>query len=372
MGSSKGPCDSGGGDRPPPDLMLESAAMERPGAENRIGLVLSGGGARAFAHIGVLRVLSRAGARFDVVAGTSMGAIIGALYAAGATADDIYEVASGVGWRDVVDISLQAGLIKGDKLEALLAEHLPPDFADLKIPLAVTTTDVENGDAVVLMEGDLVKAVRASSSFPGAIEPLLLYGRVLADGGIVNNLPVSAATLLGATRTIASDVTPARHSVYRTPDEEGNWLERMVATVKLERRNPMAQMLLRSSDIMQSILVDIQASIHPPDLRIRMSMPQYRIESFKDLDDLVAIGEATAEAALAARGGWDKVVELGARVDQLLECPPEGPEVETEDAGVPANGGAHSNGPARKLGNGAKKPPRPTLPRAALRRARRD
>jgi len=249
-----------------------------------VGLVLSGGGARAFAHIGVLRVLERVGARCDVV-----------------------------------DISLQAGLIKGDKLEAFLAELLPPSFADLRLPLAVTTTDIETGEAVVILEGDLVKAVRASASFPGAIEPIQFEGRTLADGGIVNNLPVAAAKLLGATRTVASDVTPARHSVYRTPDQEGNWWERMVATVRLERRNPMVQMMLRSTDIMQSILVDIQASLHPPDLRVRMSMPQYRVESFKDLDDIVAIGEAAAIAALEARGGWANVVALGARVEQLLE-----------------------------------------------------
>src|SRR5690606_33222072 len=111
-------------------------------------------------------------------------------------------------------------------------------------------------------------------------------------------------------RTVASDVTAARHSVYRTPDEEGNWWERMVATVKLERRNPMLQMLLRSSDIMQSILVDIHASLHPPDLRIRMAMPQYRIESFKDFEDIVAIGEQTAEAILAAKGGWETCMAL--------------------------------------------------------------
>ncbi len=358
------------GDRPPQKPMLESAAMERAGAENRVGLVLSGGGARAFAHIGVLRVLARAGASFDVVAGTSMGAIVGALYASGYTPDEIHEIARGIGWRDVVDISLQAGLIKGDKLEALLAEHLPPDFEDLKVPLAVTTTDVETGEAVVLYEGDLVKAVRASSSFPGAIEPLLLHGRVLADGGIVNNLPVAAAALLGATRTVASDVSPARHSVYRTPDEEGNWLERMVATVKLERRNPMAQMLLRSSDIMQSILVDIQASLHPPDVRIRMSMPQYRIESFKDVEDIVAIGEATAEAALEARGGWERIVELGARGEQLLECPPEpeSPASEPEEAAPPVEA---SHGPRRRVGPAAKTPLRPALARVTMRRGRR-
>lgn len=285
-----------------------------------MGLVLSGGGARGFAHIGVLRVLERLGARFDVVAGTSMGAIIGALHAAGHKADQVYEVAKSVSWRDVVDISLQAGLIKGAKLEGLLAELLPPTFEDLPVPLAVTTTDIESGEAVVIHSGDLVRAVRASASFPGAIEPIQIDGRMLADGGIVNNLPVAAATLLGATRTVASDVTAARHSEYLTPDEEGNWWERMVATVRLERRNPMVQMLLRSSDIMQSILADIQASLHPPDLRIRMLMPQYRIESFKDIDDIVAIGEAAAEAAIEARGGWQNVVAFGARVEQLLEA----------------------------------------------------
>lgn len=285
--------------------------MERPSRHKCVGLVLSGGGARGFAHIGVLRALERAGAQFDVVAGTSMGAILGAMYAGGRSADEIYEIALKTSWRDVVDISLQAGLIKGDRFETFLASHLPADFSDLDLPFAVTTTDIETGEDVLITEGDLVKAVRASSSFPGAIEPIQFLGRTLADGGIVNNLPVAAATVLGANRIVASDVTAARHSVYRTPDEEGNWWERMVATVKLERRNPMVQMLLRSSDIMQSILVDIHASLHPPDLRIRMSMPQYRIESFKDIEEIVAIGERTAEATLAARGGWQALLAEG-------------------------------------------------------------
>src|SRR5690606_10333862 len=293
--------------------------MERPGRGLRVGLVLSGGGARGLAHIGVLRSLERAGATFDVVAGTSMGAIIGSLYAAGHSAEEIYEIAKETSWRDVVDISLQAGLIKGDKFQAFLAEHLPATFEDLKLPIAITTTDVESGEAVVLTEGDLVKAVRASSSFPSAFEPITYAGRTMVDGGIVNNLPASAATILGANRVIASDVTPARHAVYRTPAQEGTWWERMVATVKLERRNPMVQMMLRSSDIMQSILVDIHASLHPPDLRIRMSMPDYRIESFGHYEELVELGEKTADAVLAARGGWKAVLDLGAQLEQLLE-----------------------------------------------------
>ncbi len=284
--------------------------MERAGRHLCLGLVLSGGGARGFAHIGVLRVLERAGAKFDVVAGTSMGAILGAIYASGASADDLYDLAKRTNWRDVVDLSLKTSLLKGDRLRTFLTELLPPTFEELELPLAVVATDIESGEEVVMSEGDLVTAVRASASFPGAFEPVHLAGRTLADGGIVNNLPVNAAGWLGANRVIASDVTPARKSVYLSPEEdETNWWERMVATVKLERRNPMAQMLFRSSDIQQSILVDIHASIHPADLRIRMDMPHYRIESFNSLEEIVSEGERGAERALAAAGGWSAVLD---------------------------------------------------------------
>jgi len=281
--------------------------MGTPANPGRVGLVLSGGGARGFAHIGVLRVLERAGAHFDVVAGTSMGAILGAFYASGRRADDLYRLAETTGWRDVIDLSLQTGLFKGDRLEAFLAAHLPRTFEELELPLAVTTTDIETGEGVVHMEGDLIRATRASSSFPGAFEPIQHEGRTLADGGIVNNLPVAAATLLGATRCIASDVTAPRRSVYVTA-QDGNWWERMVQTVRLERRTPMAQMLFRSSDITQAILVDIQYSLHPADLRIRLDMPEVRVESFRDFRKIVAYGEETAERALDAVGGLDAIL----------------------------------------------------------------
>lgn len=281
--------------------------MEAALDEGRVGLVLSGGGARGFAHIGVLRVLEREGAHFDVIAGTSMGAILGALYANGQRADDLYRLADTTSWREVVDLSLQTGLFKGDRLESFLAAHLPATFEQLKLPLAVTTTDIETGEGVVHMEGDLVRAVRASSSFPGAFEPIELHGRTLADGGIVNNLPVAAATLLGATRSIASDVTSPRRSVYAGASHDSGWWERMVQTVRLERRTPMAQMLFRSSDIMQAILVDIQYGLHPADLRIRLDMPEVRVESFRDFRLIVDYGEETAERALEAVGGLDGI-----------------------------------------------------------------
>lgn len=266
--------------------------------KRRIGLVLSGGGARGFAHIGVLRVLERHGVVPDVIAGTSMGAVLGALYAAGVRADELYEIADDLSWRDLIDLSLSAGLLKGEKLNAFLAEHLPETFEELDIPLAVTTTDVESGEQVVFLEGELVPAVRASTCYPGAFEPIRIQGRTLADGGIVNNLPVEAASILQATFTIASDVTPPRRVGYVYPSEEGAWWERMVATVRLERRNPMVQMLLRSSDIMQALLTDIQYTLHPADLRIRLAMPQIRVESFREFRAIVQHGEDAALRAL--------------------------------------------------------------------------
>lgn len=286
--------------------------MERPASELRVGLVLSGGGARGFAHIGVLKVLERHGATFDVVAGTSMGAILGALYASGMRAEQLQQLVESTGWRDVVDFSMKSGLIKGDRFRSYLAEHLPATFEELELPLAVTMTDVETGEAVVMSEGDLITAVRASSSFPGAFEPIQHLGRTLADGGIVNNLPIAAATALGANRTVASDVSPSRYAQFQTPEEEGTWWERTVATLKLQRRNPMVQMLLRSSDIMQSILVDIQASLQPADLRIRMALPGVGIESFTEYERIIDIGEAAAEKALSERGGWGALLRLGA------------------------------------------------------------
>src|SRR5699024_11356304 len=105
---------------------------------------------------------------------------------------------------------------------------------------------------------------------------------------------VDAAAFLGAEYTIASDATPPRHSSYVTPSEEGNWWERMVATVRLERRNPMAQMLLRSSDIMQSLLTDIQYTMHPADVLVKLDLPEIRVESFREFERIVKMGEDTA------------------------------------------------------------------------------
>jgi NTE family protein len=267
--------------------------IENAGEPKRIGLILSGGAARGFAHIGLLRVLERAQLQADVVAGTSMGAILGAFYANGYSAEEIYEIAQKISWRDVIDFSFGSGLFKGQKLHAFLAQHLPETFEDLEKPLVISTTDIETGEEVFIFRGDLITAIRASSCFPGAFEPVVFNGRTLADGGIVNNIPINAAAFLHADFTVAGDATMARRADL-SGSEPGSWWERVTARFKLERRNPMAQMLLRANDITSSILTELQYNLHPADLRVQYPMPHINIESFWAFEEIVSIGEWSA------------------------------------------------------------------------------
>jgi NTE family protein len=270
---------------------VEIETSEQP---KRIGLILSGGAARGFAHIGLLRVIERAGIETGVVAGTSMGAVLGAFHANGYDAEKIYRLAKSISWRDIIDFSFGSGLFKGQKLHAFLAAHLPKSFAELGKPLVISTTDIETGEEVFIYEGNLITAIRASSCFPGAFEPVVFNGRTLADGGIVNNIPVNAAAFLHADFTIAGDATMARRATLAGSAEAGSWWERVTARFTLERRNPMAQMMLRATDITSSILTELQYNLHPADLRVQYSMPHLNIESFWAFEEIVAIGEWSA------------------------------------------------------------------------------
>lgn len=275
------------------------------GRRRRIGLVLSGGGARGFAHIGLLKVLERRGVEVDALAGTSMGAIVAALHAHGYCARELHELAAEVSWRDVIDVSFQGRLLSGEKLHRLLAAYLPATFAELGKPLAITCTDLERGEEVVFHEGPLLGPLRASASLPGAFEPVDVDGHTLADGGITNNLPVEALALLHADVTLASDVTPLRRAHMVHPSEDGakptSWWSRMLASVTPDRRTPFTAVLLRVSDVMMRVLTDTRYVIHPADLRVEHPLEGYGVESFGSLDEIVAAGEANAEAAFEAR-----------------------------------------------------------------------
>ncbi len=215
-------------------------AGERP----KIGLALGGGGARGAAHIGVLRTLEEMGVPVDYIAGTSMGSIVGGLYAMGMSPDDIERTIDEIDWTDIFQdepprqerrfrrkqddrtflikakpgvieeerkVELVPALIQGQKLELALRKYTLPateirDFDNLRMPFRAVTTDVVSGDAVILGEGDLATSMRASMAVPAVFAPVEIDDRLLVDGGLSMNLPVSVVRAMGADIVIAVDV----------------------------------------------------------------------------------------------------------------------------------------------------------------------
>jgi len=214
-----------------------AAAAARP----RIGLVLSGGGARGTAHIGVLKALEELHVPIDAIAGTSMGAVVGGLYASGMSGREIEQLLTTVDWQDafrdkprraelafrrkrddedfLVNVPLgfrgrrliiPNGLIAGQKLTQILRQATLPvaavaDFDRLPTPLRIVATDLESGAAAVLSSGDLTSAMRASMSAPGIFAPVERDGRLLVDGGLVKNLPIDVARSMGVDVLIVVD-----------------------------------------------------------------------------------------------------------------------------------------------------------------------
>ena len=186
----------------------------------RIGIALGGGAVRGAAHIGVLRVLEREGIRPDFVAGTSIGAIVGGAYAAGRSTDDLERLFSELDWFSLVrpTFKLKRSLLGTQKLGKLLRDRLGlTTFDALRIPFAAVTCDLHSGECVALTEGDVVPAIQASGALPGIFPPEEIDGRMLADGGIVENLPARVAREMGADLIIAVDLLPAGHGSKR-PD----------------------------------------------------------------------------------------------------------------------------------------------------------
>lgn len=220
-----------------------------PGEGPRVGLVLSGGGARGFAHIGVLRALEQAGVRVDCVAGTSMGAVVGAFYASGYSVERIEAIVRSLDWQRVFSgrsdrsllppgrrprdlppvlrlgfegrsLRLPSGALGDHRVNRMLIGELAApsftaggDFARLPIPFRAVALDIRTGERVVLGLGDLARAVRASMSIPVAFAPVPSGERLLVDGGLIDNLPVGVARAMGAERVIAVDVSsPSREA----------------------------------------------------------------------------------------------------------------------------------------------------------------
>ncbi len=259
---------------------VAQATPHRP----RIGLALSGGGARGTAHIGVLEALEEMHIPVDYIAGTSMGAVVGGFYASGMSTREIRALLKDIDWvaifndrspridksfrrkqdedLDLVNarvgfndgsIQLPGGVIQGQKLELLFAKYTLPvanieDFDELMIPYRAVAADLVTGEAVALKSGSLARSMRASMSIPGAITPAEIDDRVLVDGGIAMNLPVDVVRQMGAEIVIAVDIsTPLRTrkdvgSVLAITDQLSNFLTRRGTEVQLAR--------LRNGDVL--------------------------------------------------------------------------------------------------------------------------
>lgn len=187
----------------------------------RLGLALSGGGARGLAHIGVLKVLEEAGIQPDYLAGTSMGGVIAAAYAAGLKPDEIEQIAADTSrTRNLLrlaDLSLpQQGIFRGERLLTFFEQHLQGrTFAELQIPLTLVAVDLNTGQEVGLREGSVAQALRATVSVPGLLAPVEQDGMRLVDGGLLNNLPVDAVRQMGADVVLGVDVDWQNESIWR-------------------------------------------------------------------------------------------------------------------------------------------------------------
>lgn len=186
-------------------MLALQAIMER----KKIGLALSGGGARGFAHVGVLKVLAEHSIPVDFIAGTSAGSFVGGAMASGMSIDEIVEVAEKIGWFSMVGFSYSPrGLLSNAAMGRFIKTHFPHlRFEDLPIPFSAVACDLETGEPVILSEtGDLISAIRASCAVPGVFVPVMENGRLLIDGGVVSPVPASTVKKMGADIVIAVDL----------------------------------------------------------------------------------------------------------------------------------------------------------------------
>lgn len=253
----------------------------------RLGLVLGGGSARGWAHVGVIRALEAAGIRPDLVCGTSVGALVGAAYAAGEL-DRFEKWLLGMRVTDVVgfmDVSLNGGLLKGERLmEFLRHTFVDRTIEDLQIPFGAVSTALHSGTEVWLRDGSTVDAVRASIALPALFTPVLRDGAMLVDGGLVNPVPVSLARAMGAEVVIAVDLNSAimgRRLTEESKAEEasdgaiGDWIHKLQENLggfihthsSSEHRVPsMLDVLAASLNIMQVRITRSRMAGDPPDL----------------------------------------------------------------------------------------------------------
>ncbi len=288
--------------------------------KRKAALVLSSGGARGFAHIGAIRVLLDHGFEITSVAGTSMGALVGGIFATGRL--NVYtqwlSTLDKKTMLSLVDFTISAdGIIKGHKVLEEMQELIPDvNIEDLPIPYAAVATDIHNRQERVFNKGSLYDAIRASISIPGVFTPVKSDGMVLVDGGVVNPLPLNRVKRQPGDLLIAIDVNGP--SVLRSKTEsldkphKNNHELKLLEMMRLGQINLLNrqkkeqytyyQLLTQSARLMLQRITDLTLQLYPPDLVVRIPMNAFGTYHFFKYNEIIAAGEKATLKALKKAG----------------------------------------------------------------------
>jgi NTE family protein len=271
----------------------------------QVGLVLGGGGMRGLAHIGVLKALEEVGVRIDMLAGTSMGGVIGSLYAAGLSVAEIeatvLELTNSASIRRLLDIHLNyRGFVRGERIYNLIADTIGADitFADLDLPMKMVATDIVSGCEVILDQGKVVDAVRATISIPFVFRPVDQENMTLVDGGILNNVPTDVAREMGADVVIAVDVMP--DFSLNTPGKP--LIEQPIDPPSLPN---FLQETFHVVYIMISAMTQLKLGAYPPDILLRPAIaPEIDLLlGYDRAEEVIAAGKQAALQSMDAIQG---------------------------------------------------------------------
>ena len=292
------------------------SSLHRP----RVGLALGSGSARGWAHVGVIRALERAGVQPDLVCGTSIGALVGAAYAAGEL-ESFENWLRGLSFSDVLsfmDVHLSGGVIKGERLmEFFRRSFVDRPIENLAKPFAAVSTALHNGAEVWLREGSTIEAVRASIALPALFTPVVREGRILVDGALVNPVPVSLARAMGADIVIAVDLSSdllGRH-LREEPEVEpevpvtevSEWRRKLQENLSAfipensddEPELPsMLDVVANSINIMQVRISRSRMAGDPPDVIVAPRLAHLGLLDFHRSKEAIEEGERAVEAAL--------------------------------------------------------------------------
>jgi NTE family protein len=243
----------------------------------KIGLALGSGGARGFAHLGVIKILIKNNIPIDYIAGSSMGALVASLFAAGHDIDRLYKLAIAFKRKYYLDFTVpKMGFISGNRVKELVRVLTHgKNIEDLLIPLSIVATDIVKGEKVVFNQGSIADAVRASISIPGIFVPEKMDGKLLVDGGVIDRVPVSVVREMGADLIIAVDVSHVKVN---------------------EEITSIFDVILQSIDIMQDELVKNREIAS--DIMIRPHVENFSSRAFTNIEEIIKIGEEEANLVL--------------------------------------------------------------------------